>query len=64
MLDPQDPCASVMFPSVAQDPARELGFREVVVIDDDLGISGAGHRERPLWQRCAMVEWVRYSQID
>ena len=30
-----------------QDRARELGFREVVVIDDDLGISGAGHRERP-----------------
>ncbi len=30
-----------------QDRARELGFAEVVVIDDDLGISGAGHHERP-----------------
>lgn len=27
--------------------ARDLGFREVVVIDDDLGISGSGVRERP-----------------
>ena len=30
-----------------QDRARELGFQEVVVIDEDLGVSGAGHRERP-----------------
>jgi len=30
-----------------QDRARELGFAEVVVIDDDLDISGAGHHERP-----------------
>lgn len=30
-----------------QDRARELGFREVVLIDDDLGISGSGSRERP-----------------
>jgi DNA invertase Pin-like site-specific DNA recombinase len=30
-----------------QDRARELGFAEVVIIDDDLGISGAGHHERP-----------------
>jgi len=30
-----------------EERARELGFREVVVIDDDLGISGAGNRERP-----------------
>ena len=30
-----------------QDLARELGFAEVVVIDEDLGISGAGHHERP-----------------
>jgi DNA invertase Pin-like site-specific DNA recombinase len=26
--------------------ARELGFTTVVIVDDDLGISGAGHRER------------------
>ena len=32
-----------------QDRARELGFEEVVVIDDDLGISGAG----PPWLRSA-----------
>jgi DNA invertase Pin-like site-specific DNA recombinase len=30
-----------------QDRARELGFSEVVVIDEDLGVSGAGHQERP-----------------
>jgi DNA invertase Pin-like site-specific DNA recombinase len=30
-----------------QDRARELGFQEVVVIDEDLGISGAGRHERP-----------------
>ena len=30
-----------------RDRARELGFHEVVVIDDDLGISGTGHYERP-----------------
>jgi len=30
-----------------QERARELGFREVMVIDDDLGISGSGNRERP-----------------
>ena len=30
-----------------QDLARELGFAEVVIIDEDLGISGAGHHERP-----------------
>ena len=29
------------------DRARELGFKKVVVIDDDLGISGTGTRERP-----------------
>lgn len=29
------------------DRARELGFQDVVVIDEDLGVSGAGHRERP-----------------
>jgi DNA invertase Pin-like site-specific DNA recombinase len=26
--------------------ARELGFREVLVVDDDLGVSGAGKQER------------------
>jgi DNA invertase Pin-like site-specific DNA recombinase len=30
-----------------QGRARELGFQEVVVIDEDLGTSGAGHQERP-----------------
>src|SRR3989449_10439598 len=33
------------------DRARELGFREVVVIDDDLGRSGSGLIERPGFQR-------------
>jgi DNA invertase Pin-like site-specific DNA recombinase len=27
--------------------ARSLGFRQVVVIDDDLGVTGAGTHERP-----------------
>jgi DNA invertase Pin-like site-specific DNA recombinase len=31
--------------------ARELGFREIVVIDDDLGRSGSGLVERPGFQR-------------
>jgi excisionase family DNA binding protein len=33
------------------DRARELGFRDVVVIDDDLGRSGSGLVERPGFQR-------------
>jgi DNA invertase Pin-like site-specific DNA recombinase len=31
--------------------ARELGFQKVIVIDDDLGISGTGNRERPGFAR-------------
>jgi len=31
--------------------AKELGFRSVVVIDEDLGISGTGSRERPGFAR-------------
>ena len=34
-----------------KDRARELGFRGVVVIDDDLGRSGSGLIERPGFQR-------------
>jgi len=30
-----------------QQLARELGFAQVIVIDDDLGVSGSGSRERP-----------------
>jgi DNA invertase Pin-like site-specific DNA recombinase len=30
-----------------EDRARELGFKNVVIIDEDLGVSGSGHRERP-----------------
>ena len=33
------------------DRARELGFREVIMIDDDLGRSGDGRVERPGFQR-------------
>jgi len=33
------------------DYARELGFKEVLVIDDDLGRSGSGLVERPGFQR-------------
>lgn len=33
------------------DRARELGFKEVVVIDEDLGRSGSGLVERPGFQR-------------
>ena len=33
------------------DVARELGFRRVETIDDDLGISGSGFAERPGFQR-------------
>ncbi len=31
--------------------AKELGFKNVVVIDEDLGISGTGSRERPGFAR-------------
>ncbi len=30
-----------------EDRARELGFNNVVIIDEDLGVTGSGHRERP-----------------
>ena len=30
-----------------QTRARELGFRQVEVIDEDLGVSGTGSKERP-----------------
>ncbi len=33
------------------DRARELGFQEVVVVDDDLGISGSGLQQRPGFSR-------------
>lgn len=33
------------------DHARQLGFREVQVIDDDLGRSGSGKEERPGFER-------------
>lgn len=33
------------------DQARELGFRDVVIIDEDLGRSGSGLIERPGFQR-------------
>jgi hypothetical protein len=33
------------------DRARGLGFRDVMVIDDDLGRSGSGLVERPGFQR-------------
>jgi DNA invertase Pin-like site-specific DNA recombinase len=34
-----------------KDRARELGFHSVVVIDDDLGVTGTGTRERPGFAR-------------
>jgi DNA invertase Pin-like site-specific DNA recombinase len=34
-----------------EDRARSLGFSEVIVVDDDLGISGGGHHERPGFSR-------------
>ena len=38
----------------------------MIVIDDDLGISGAGHHERlasaGFWRRCVMVESAPYWQ--
>src|SRR5437764_466080 len=30
-----------------QEHARELGFSQVILIDEDLGVSGSGSRERP-----------------
>ena len=36
-----------------QDRARDLGFETVFVIDDDLGISGAGTEQRPALAGCS-----------
>jgi DNA invertase Pin-like site-specific DNA recombinase len=33
------------------DRARQLGFSQVVTVDDDLGISGSGQQERPGFAR-------------
>jgi hypothetical protein len=47
-----------------QHRARELGFAEVVVIDDDLGISWAGHHERPGFGRLwAAVCWSSRRRV-
>jgi hypothetical protein len=32
--------------------ARELGFEEVLVVDDELGLSAAGQHERPAFAGC------------
>jgi len=41
------------------DRARDLGFQQVIVIDEDLGRTGSGFVERPGFQRlvprCAAV---------
>lgn len=34
-----------------KDRARSLGFKNVMVVDDDLGVSGSGNRERPGFNR-------------
>src|SRR5262249_22844823 len=33
------------------DQARRLGFRQVTTVDDDLGVTGSGKRERPGFAR-------------
>ena len=33
------------------DRARQLGFRQIVTVDDDLGVTGSGKRERPGFAR-------------
>src|SRR5579863_950211 len=43
------------------DQARELGFRDVLVIDDDLGRTGSGLVERPGFQR--LVAEVCSSEV-
>jgi DNA invertase Pin-like site-specific DNA recombinase len=37
------------------DVAREMGFRQVQTIDDDLGVSGSGFAERPGFQRLLTI---------
>ena len=48
-----------------EDRAKALGFKSVVVIDEDLGISGTGSRERPGFGRLllpyAMARWEPFS---
>lgn len=44
------------------DHARQLGFHEVQVIDDDLGRSGSGKVERPGFERLvAEVCWEKWE---
>ena len=46
------------------DVARDMGFRRVETIDDDLGISGSGFAERPGFQRLlTTVGWTRGSEV-
>src|SRR4029450_4175576 len=54
----QSPTNQVLHPQESQrrqyglvDRARELGFQQVVVIDEDLGRTGSGYVERPGFQR-------------
>lgn len=44
-----------------EDRARALGFKSVVVIDEDLGISGTGSRERPGFGR--LLEAVCHGEV-
>lgn len=39
------------------DHARQLGFREVQVIDEDLGRSGSGKEARPGWSFGTAAVW-------
>ena len=47
------------------DHARQLGFQDVVVIDEDLGRSGSGLMERPdssdWWRKSVRERWARSS---
>lgn len=48
-----------------KDRAREFGFQEITVIDEDLGRSGSGLVERPgfsdLLLKCAVARSAQYS---
>ena len=51
-------------PYALKERAAALGFGSVVVVDDDLGVSGAGTQERPGFSRllAAMAKLAQYSR--
>jgi DNA invertase Pin-like site-specific DNA recombinase len=44
-----------------KEKAKEMGFKDVILIDDDLGVTGAGGRERPGFMK--LLEALRKGEV-